>query len=87
VKKDSQDEGMESVQQDEILHVAQSLGHDHAPAKELGLSSVWIVRDSVKWGKEGEMREVIEKGKVGYGWRFVTLKEFVDAVEEEWANT
>jgi hypothetical protein len=86
VERDSQREGMEAVQQDEILHIAQSLGHDHVPAKELGVSSVWIVRDSVKWGKEGEMREVIEKGKVGYGWRFGTLKEFVDAVEEEWED-
>jgi 2-haloacid dehalogenase len=27
-----------------ILHVAQSLFHDHVPAQELGLSSVWIDR-------------------------------------------
>jgi len=27
-----------------ILHVAQSLFHDHAPARRLGLSSVWIDR-------------------------------------------
>jgi 2-haloacid dehalogenase len=27
-----------------ILHVAQSLFHDHAPAKRLGLSTVWIDR-------------------------------------------
>ena len=30
--------------QSEILHVAQSLFHDHAPAKRLGLSTVWIDR-------------------------------------------
>jgi 2-haloacid dehalogenase len=29
---------------DRILHVAQSLYHDHVPAKALGLSSVWINR-------------------------------------------
>ena len=29
---------------DRILHVAQSLFHDHAPAKRLGLSTVWIDR-------------------------------------------
>src|SRR5688572_23621809 len=29
---------------DHILHVAQSLFHDHAPAKRLGLTSVWIDR-------------------------------------------
>jgi 2-haloacid dehalogenase len=30
--------------QERILHVAQSLFHDHAPAKRLGLSTVWINR-------------------------------------------
>ena len=29
---------------DRILHVAQSLFHDHAPAQRLGLTSVWIDR-------------------------------------------
>jgi FMN phosphatase YigB (HAD superfamily) len=27
-----------------MLHVAQSLFHDHVPARELGLDSVWIDR-------------------------------------------
>ena len=30
--------------QDRIVHVAQSLFHDHVPAKRLGLSTVWIDR-------------------------------------------
>jgi 2-haloacid dehalogenase len=29
---------------DRILHVAQSLFHDHVPAKEFGLATVWIDR-------------------------------------------
>ncbi len=29
---------------DRILHVAQSLFHDHVPARELGLATVWIDR-------------------------------------------
>jgi 2-haloacid dehalogenase len=33
-----------------ILHVAQSLYHDHVPAKRLGLSSVWIDR---RHGRDG----------------------------------
>ena len=33
-----------------ILHVAQSLFHDHVPAKRLGLSTVWVDRRS---GREG----------------------------------
>ena len=32
------------VPRERILHVAQSLFHDHVPAKQLGLSSVWIDR-------------------------------------------
>jgi len=32
------------VPRDRILHVAQSLYHDHVPAKRLGLSTVWIDR-------------------------------------------
>ena len=33
-----------------ILHVAQSLFHDHAPAKQLGLTTVWINRRRDKPG-------------------------------------
>ena len=32
------------VPQERILHVAQSLFHDHVPAKQLGLTTVWIDR-------------------------------------------
>jgi 2-haloacid dehalogenase len=38
------------VPRERILHVAQSLFHDHAPARELGLSSVWVDR---RRGKQG----------------------------------
>jgi 2-haloacid dehalogenase len=32
------------VPRQRILHVAQSLFHDHVPAKELGMATVWIDR-------------------------------------------
>ncbi len=35
---------MIGVPRERILHVAQSLFHDHVPAKQLGLASVWIDR-------------------------------------------
>lgn len=38
------------VPRERILHVAQSLYHDHAPAKQLGLTTVWINR---RHGKPG----------------------------------
>lgn len=39
-----------NVPQDQWLHVAQSLFHDIAPAKEMGLNTVWVNR---RWDKEG----------------------------------
>jgi 2-haloacid dehalogenase len=39
-----------SLGRDELVHVAQSLYHDHVPAKELGIRSVWINRRA---GREG----------------------------------
>lgn len=38
------------VPRDRILHVAQSLFHDHVPAKQIGMSTVWIDRRA---GREG----------------------------------
>ncbi|MCU1359664.1 MAG: 2-haloalkanoic acid dehalogenase [Ilumatobacteraceae bacterium] len=38
------------VQRGELLHVAQSLFHDHGPAKQLGLPSVWIDRRAGRSG-------------------------------------
>jgi 2-haloalkanoic acid dehalogenase type II len=36
--------GADGVSKERILHVAQSLFHDHAPAQRLGFRSVWIDR-------------------------------------------
>ena len=38
------------VPADRVLHVAQSLFHDHVPAKELGLATVWVDRRAGKAG-------------------------------------
>lgn len=38
------------VPKNEWLHVAQSLFHDIAPAKEMGLNTVWVNR---RWNKQG----------------------------------
>ncbi|KIX97151.1 uncharacterized protein Z520_07265 [Fonsecaea multimorphosa CBS 102226] len=69
------------VKREQILHVAQSLGHDQAPAKRLGLSSVWLIGDGPRWGKEAESKMALEKKLVGYAWRFQNLREFADEVE------
>ena len=42
--------GKMGIGRGEILHVAQSLFHDHVPAKELGLRTVWVNRRRGKLG-------------------------------------
>ena len=40
----------EGVRPREVLHVAQSLFHDHVPAKQLGLATVWVNRRAGRAG-------------------------------------
>ena len=39
------------VPKERILHVAQSLFHDHVPAKSLGMQTVWIDRRNGRQGR------------------------------------
>lgn len=71
----------QGIEKTEILHVAQSLGHDHAPAKKMGISSVFLTGDGPVWGKEGESRMAVEKQLVGYIWRCADLREFAGCAE------
>ena len=72
----------QDIDRSKILHVAQSLGHDQAPAKRAGISSVWLIGDGLQWKGTGESKMALEKGLVGYAWRCKDLKEFADLVEE-----
>ena len=46
---------------DDILHVAQSLFHDHVPAKAKGLATAWIDRQGLRSGGSwGATREVTD---------------------------
>ncbi|KAJ4504137.1 hypothetical protein HRR75_007760 [Exophiala dermatitidis] len=56
------------VDKHDILHVAQSLFHDHVPAKRAGLSSVWINRAGAGMGSGKGIKALHEAGEVGYGW-------------------
>ncbi|OAL36084.1 haloacid dehalogenase, type II [Fonsecaea nubica] len=71
------------VEKHEILHVAQSIFHDHIPAKKMGLASAWINRKGAGMGGNEAIRGIHERGEVGYGWRFGTLGELADEVERE----
>ena len=74
----SEDFGFEKS---DVLHVAQSLHHDHAPARKMGLANVWIDRQNLSRGgtdwKEGNfgatalVDEVPETAFV-----FYTMEEF-----------
>ncbi|KPI40161.1 uncharacterized protein AB675_11505 [Cyphellophora attinorum] len=71
----------------QIIHVAQSLGHDHAPAKRLGLSSVFLIGDGPVWGKEAESKMALDKELVGYAWRCKDLKEFAELVKAAFGDS
>jgi 2-haloacid dehalogenase len=61
---------------DQLLHVAESLYHDHEPAKAAGLSTVWIHR---RHGKDGFGATPQPRGEATFDWRFPTLAAFADA--------
>ena len=62
------------IEKNEVLVVAASLFHDHAPANSLGLKSVYIDREGAVIGSSGE---------AAYNWRFTTLGAMADEVEAE----
>ena len=65
------------VDRDELLHVAQSLYHDHEPARRLGLPSVWIDRGRDR--SEAGATPPPTDGAIEPRWRFPTLAAFADA--------
>ncbi len=60
-----------------LLHVAQSLFHDHVPAKRLGLPTVWIDRRGAGngWGATPPPGAVVSPD-----WTFPSMAAFVTAV-------
>ncbi len=63
-----------------ILHVAQSLYHDHVPAKAAGLATCWIDR---RGKREGAGATMTPDEDVRPDFHFVSMGEFVDAFEKE----
>ena len=66
------------VERGRLLHVAQSLFHDHVPAKREGLPSVWINRrhDRPGWGATPQPRE-----RYAYDLEFPSMGSFADAAD------
>jgi 2-haloalkanoic acid dehalogenase type II len=69
------------VAPDSVLHVAQSLYHDHAPAKAAGLDTVWIDRQRLsaggEWGATTPIEDPPEPDHV-----FFSMADMARAVEE-----
>jgi len=72
--------GRVGVGKGKLLHVAQSLFHDHVPAKMLGLPTVWINRrhDRPGWGATPA-----EPSSVTPNWEFPSMAAFAAAVAAE----
>jgi 2-haloacid dehalogenase len=68
-----------AVPRERLLHVAQSLHHDHVPAKRHGLASVWINRRHGRGGG-GATREPVEE--FSYGLEFPSMEAFAAAARE-----
>jgi 2-haloacid dehalogenase len=71
-----------SLQKGDILHTAQSLFHDHVPARTFGLANVWIDRqrlsESGDWGATAHVGETPQ-----FDFRFFTMAEMAEAVANE----
>jgi 2-haloalkanoic acid dehalogenase type II len=65
------------IEKEQVMSVANSLFHDHIPAKKLGLKGVWIRRPGAVMGVEG--MDMTTKRE----WEYDTLGEMAEAVERE----
>jgi len=75
--------GYPPLERDQILVVAQSLPHDHVPARALGLSSAWIDRPDAITCLDGDGVPKSRTAKETFAkWRFRGLGELATAVEE-----
>jgi 2-haloacid dehalogenase len=64
----------------DLLHVAQSLFHDHVPANRMGIASAWIDRRA---GKSGSGATVLPDPMPHYDFRFTSLGELAAAHRAE----
>jgi 2-haloalkanoic acid dehalogenase type II len=70
------------VGKEDIIHTAQSLRHDHVPAKQVGLVSAWIERGEVVESVMGGDLEGFGD-KVELSWRFKNMAGMADFADKE----
>ncbi len=67
---------------DDVLHTAQSLFHDHAPARAFGLANAWIDRQRLsEQGSWGATNPLIDRPQLDFS--FFSMREMADAVRAE----
>jgi 2-haloalkanoic acid dehalogenase type II len=71
--------GAQGVRKQGILHTAQSLFHDHAPANQAGLASAWIDRRHDQQGWGATMKP---PGTPRFDFRFESMAHMVQAHQE-----
>ena len=71
------------VERSGLLHVAQSLFHDHVPAKREGLPSVWINR---RHGRPGWGATPQPSDALSFDLEFHSMADFADAVERAFSE-
>ena len=67
------------VTSDKILHIAESLYHDHAPANRIGITSCWIYR---RFDKPGFGAVKVPDEMPTYTFQFNSLADFAKAHQE-----
>ena len=73
----------QGIQKSEILHTAESMFHDHAPANKHGLKNCWIYR---RHDKEGFGATMNPGDKPTYDFRFNSMADLVKAHQQELAS-
>ena len=74
------------VQKHELCHVAQSLYHDHAATKALGVRSLWVDRFGVLVASVGDRDEESLRDEYGFAARVESLREVADAADAAFAK-
>ena len=68
------------IERADILHTAESMFHDHAPANTFGLANCWIYR---RYDQEGFGATMNPGDMPGYDFRFNSMADLVKAHRAE----
>lgn len=70
------------VEKAELVHMAQSLLHDHGPAKQMDIQGVWVDRKGFMGGDATGGQE-----RFGYKLKVDSIKELADIVDDLFASS